>query len=500
MSVPKQGLSASAASILLALVLLVLWGAVAEVLLNARSSDLRRASDEASNIVAAVTQDIDRNLELYDLSIRGALEGVQNPVVMAADKQLRHLILFDRAATAPYLGQILVLDSSGAVIADSSSVETTPLNYADQDYFRIHAEQPNFGLFVSRPFTSRGDGTQFIALSRRITNRDGTFGGVVAGTLRLDYIRQLFRQMKLGHNGSLTLFRDDGTVVMREPYEPALIGVRQSPPHLFDLLRQAPDGEYQAKALLDGTERLYHYRRVGSLPLVQNVGLAIDDIFEQWWRRASIITSVVAVCCLVIVHLMLALRRELQRRSKAEAALMQLVEIDGLTGLANRRCLDRILAAEWQRAVDHDAPLGLLMVDADWFKAYNDTFGHAQGDVVLRTLADCLRAAAYRPGDLAARFGGEEFTLVLPLTDAAGALKVAERLRQAVAALCIHHPDSPVGHVTVSIGVASLIGRRDRNAADLVVAADEALYASKASGRNRTTVHKPVVVPLHLAS
>jgi diguanylate cyclase (GGDEF)-like protein len=171
--------------------------------------------------------------------------------------------------------------------------------------------------------------------------------------------------------------------------------------------------------------------------------------------------------------------------------LLRLASIDGLTGLANRRAFDQTLALEWRRAWRNRTPLSLAMIDIDYFKAYNDHYGHQAGDDRLRDVALALAAAAERPGELVARYGGEEFAAVLPFCDSDAALAVAEKMRQRVDDLALPHPTSPViRHVTISCGVATLAVRADddtvpSDATLLLGAADQALYAAKAAGRNR---------------
>ena len=265
----------------------LICGSVFKLLLDARDSDRAKASTEIANLTTAVTRDIARTLELYDLSIRGVLEGIGNPAVMTASKPLRQLILFDRAASAQFLGALLVLDERGDVVIDSSSVTPRPFNYADRDYFKVHAQRRDQGLYVGQPGRSKTDDQMIVSLSRRISKPDGGFGGVVVGTLRLDYFHQLFSRLNLGTRGALSLFRTDGTMLMREPYDPALLGRRFDALMLPDRLAKAREGEYEARAVVDGVVRLYHYQQVGDLPLVQFVALSVEDV-DAGWRAMDI--------------------------------------------------------------------------------------------------------------------------------------------------------------------------------------------------------------------
>jgi diguanylate cyclase (GGDEF)-like protein len=173
----------------------------------------------------------------------------------------------------------------------------------------------------------------------------------------------------------------------------------------------------------------------------------------------------------------------------ANAELQRLACVDGLTDLCNRRELDLSLTREARRCARRKTPLSLVMIDIDHFKAFNDTFGHLEGDECLRRVAGALRTELKRPADIAARYGGEEFCLVLPDTDAAGAKEVAESVRQRVAALGIPQaPGLAVITVTVSLGVATCVADGNDHANDLIARADQALYRAKEMGRNRVEV------------
>ena len=187
---------------------------------------------------------------------------------------------------------------------------------------------------------------------------------------------------------------------------------------------------------------------------------------------------------------------DISSRKQAEEALraanqelQRLVNVDGLTQVANRRAFDERLEGEWRRLQRAGRPLSLLLLDVDYFKPYNDHYGHPRGDECLIRIARAIREMLHRPGDLVARYGGEEFAVVLPDTDLEGAAAVAEQLRRAVGGLAMAHEVSPIGRrVTISIGVASSVpgGRLDQNR--LIEWADQALYLAKRQGRDRYEV------------
>lgn len=172
------------------------------------------------------------------------------------------------------------------------------------------------------------------------------------------------------------------------------------------------------------------------------------------------------------------------------AALQKELEIlsfvDGLTGIANRRRFDEVMKMEWANARRNSQPLSLVMVDIDHFKPYNDYYGHLQGDESLKRVAHALAAAATRPRDAVARFGGEEFALILPESDAASAQKIAERCRSLMFREQIAHAASPVSQIlTLSLGIGTVVPTQEGGMMDFIVAVDQQLYQAKQQGRDR---------------
>jgi diguanylate cyclase (GGDEF)-like protein len=240
---------------------------------------------------------------------------------------------------------------------------------------------------------------------------------------------------------------------------------------------------------------------------VTTVALGRAEALSSWRRQALLTLAVVLGLFSAIALIGFRLMAAMQLRSRAECSLVSareelldanrrlevLATQDQLTGLANRRRFDEVLEREVRRAAREGSPLSLLLIDLDHFKGYNDAYGHVAGDACLQAVCGALAQAVQRPGDMAARYGGEELAVVLPNTDEAGALQVAERLRARIEALALEHRASRFGHVTASIGVATaqgdgsgaLPGAATHGAAmALVEAADRALYRAKAAGRN----------------
>ena len=187
----------------------------------------------------------------------------------------------------------------------------------------------------------------------------------------------------------------------------------------------------------------------------------------------------------------MALQESQRQLHEANLALEKLSSLDGLTNIANRRHFDQTLRQEWNRAMRNLCPISLIMLDIDFFKKYNDTYGHQGGDETLKAIALILKDMEKRPGDLAARYGGEEFAIILPETDPAGASEVAYAVLDRVRAKRIRHASSDVGNIlTVSIGTATMTPARNSQPDSLIALADKALYQAKHAGRNQVVISK----------
>ncbi len=224
------------------------------------------------------------------------------------------------------------------------------------------------------------------------------------------------------------------------------------------------------------------------VPIFQNQGLwgllVIHHCSEQReWQRLEIEPMKQLAIQLEIAIHQSELHQQLQL---ANQQLQNLAMVDQLTQIANRRCFDDILNQEWNRLIREKRPLSLLLCDIDYFKQYNDTYGHSQGDTCLQQVAQALQKGVQRSIDLVARYGGEEFVVILPLMDQEGALQVADKIRDVLQQFNLPHRGSTVAErVTISIGVCTLIPTLDRVPLDLINAADQALYQAKTQGRNR---------------
>jgi diguanylate cyclase (GGDEF)-like protein len=240
------------------------------------------------------------------------------------------------------------------------------------------------------------------------------------------------------------------------------------------------------------------YRELGLISEVSNIN--ISGIVYRTAKKADYSWLLWALLICAIVILMISgftrrfyllsklLQQQLIENQKLQEEMNLLVITDPLTKLYNRRQFDYVLNAEWERLRREQKPLAILFIDLDYFKSYNDTYGHRAGDDCLIAIGKAISKSLLRPADLAARYGGEEFLILLPDTDTEGALHVARRVMENIEALCIWNNASAFGQITASIGMANQVPTFDQTALELMDRADRALYSAKQAGRNRIMV------------
>jgi diguanylate cyclase (GGDEF)-like protein len=460
------------------------------VLLDMRRSEEALAQQMLENLATGIDADISRNIELYDLSLRAVVANIVLPEAASVTRPVLHLILFDRALTAKHFGAIQVFDAEGRLTVDASSLDPLPDNRSDEEYFRVHRDNPDAGLFISRPMLHRG--TYAIVLSRRITGPDGRFLGVAAGSIHFSYFHEMFDRLSLDRDDTITVLRRDRTIIMRKPFDLNVIGKTLTGRPTWSPANPPNNEAYAGQGPVDSIPRLY-VRRSSTSPLLVVVGKPLDSIFALWRDHAIKIGAVMLALIAFVLVGALFLAREIARRAQAEHLLEEMATTDALTGLRNRRKFDAIIESEWRRAMRQGTVISLLMIDADHFKTFNDTHGHQAGDQVLIGIAICIADSVRRGGDCAARYGGEEFAVLLPGQSAEEAITVAESIRRKVAGWS---DDSAT--TTVSIGLASVRPVAPMDWPALVNSADKALYAAKAGGRNRCAMAS--VPPLSLVA
>nr|WP_210304079.1 diguanylate cyclase [Rhizobium esperanzae] len=284
----------------------------------------------------------------------------------------------------------------------------------------------------------------------------------------------------------LAMFNPEGRLVFcNDQYRAAFPGsadARQPGAHIADILRAVMRSGERIDVSPDAGEDWIE-TSAAQLFLTHDSEIPMFD--GRWLRQRTRLAA--DGSALVVVSDITAMKHSEERLTQLALKMKGLADTDALTGIANRRVFDEAISEEFARARRVDTALSLLLIDVDHFKAYNDTYGHLEGDNCLRVIGEVLGSVTKRPSDLAARFGGEEFAILLPGTDRDGALRLARMLLAALHRRAIPHRESSKGMVTVSIGVASM-SEGFATPAELIEAADQALYAAKKNGRDRVEV------------
>lgn len=452
------------------------------------------AENSVVNLARASAQHAEDSIRQVDAITAALAERLEGDGFANLDRPWLHALLRQQVQIMPQLHGLFVYGADGTWLATDHTVTAPKANNADRDYFIYHREHTGRQIRIGSVVKSRSTEELIIPISRRLNFPDGSFAGVLLGTIRVDWFVRYYGDFQIDQSGALVLAKRDGTILVRRPFVEQVLGSSLADSEVFrDYLPYANEGVVETVAVVDGTPRLYAYRALTSYPLVVQAGLSRDAILAAW--RQDVIKSI-GVLLVLLLGLSLfgwVVLRQLRERIVIERALHQahqtlkdLALTDSLTGLGNRRRLDAVLDVEIARARRQGYPVALVMMDLDFFKAYNDRYGHLAGDQCLRRVAEVLGQALKRPADLAVRYGGEEFTLLLPDTDGHGAGLIVQETLQQLRRLAIEHAGSPFGVVSASAGIAvAHPAQQSISSQALVAEADAALYEAKRQGRDR---------------
>jgi diguanylate cyclase (GGDEF)-like protein/PAS domain S-box-containing protein len=630
-----------------------LVGADAVSLWSARHEAVTGSWAESANLARSLADQAHGVFQLTDSVLEGMREQVESDGTMPAALQRLSKMVATAQQALPMLYRLMVLDAQGRVLAFAGPGLAPSIINPEAAFFAYHRASANRASYVGWPIRDPVDGTWQLSVSIRIDAPPHVFGGVVVGFLPIEFFRNMIGNYDVGPHGLISMMREDGVVIARQPFNPGDIGR-----NLGKLSRPLQRDNLETTSPIDGRVRLNSYVWLQDEPVMAMVGRSKQEVLAGW-RLLALCHAIGLVVVLGVLwvltlrlsrsigeaershallrqsnaqlaqseartaqanqrlelaeqlaqvghwHLNLAdgydlswsdevyrlhglakadfspspkhvidayhpddrrrvrqaileaistgmpfellarivwsdgtLRHVLTRgfyqsalpggspsifgvimdvteqkhseaelvaaRAKAEAAnaaleaaneaLQAMALQDSLTGLSNRRHFDRALDQEFRRSVRAGVALGMILFDVDKFKEYNDLYGHQAGDACLRAIASTIPALLNRPGDIAARYGGEEIALLLPGTTEAGAKALAERVAQAVRDLAIAHAGSPHGVVTISAGVEAFVPVRDVDTAALLVEhADLALYAAKRAGRNAVLAFHEIV-------
>lgn len=461
-------------------IIAVLCGSAAVTVTGLRDTAWEQASVGAESLLESLTRTLARDFELYDLSLQAVAERLRNPILESVSPEVRHLALFDRAATASGYGAIFVLDAQGDAFLDSGSLIPRRLNGGDRAYFQMQRDH-DAGLYVGRPWRTRVSGREMIPLSRRFSYADGAFAGIVVGAIELAYFEAVFARLNRNLNLKITVLFEDGAATADGQAAAQYPSADPIDNQTIAALGRAENVTLIAPAA--GGDVLHIARRVGTLPMRVVVSVPIATINAVWHGRATAIVLIVGTLAIGLLCLLRLLGGELRRRAAVEAELAALALTDALTGIPNRRHFEQMLAEAERRS--RGGQFALALIDVDRFKAFNDRYGHPAGDHILKAVGAGLATCAADAGGSAYRIGGEEFAVLLDDVDEARALEVAHTCRRAIEAMALPHTQSPMGIVTVSIGLMHTGRYPLATRAEWLDRADAALYEAKRAGRNQ---------------
>ena len=452
------------------------------------------------------------------------------------------------AAAHPFVLRLVVVAKDGTVLCTSEGVPSVPVNLGDRPTVRrAHVSD---GMVIGEPVVSRLTGEVVLPVAHRVPGVGGLDRSdkpaILSASLDLTWLARVMHEQDSGEASPLaTIIDANGRVLATSPPIDGLPSLGAPFDHPFtQTVLAAPVGSARVMDFT-GRDRLVGFAHTYSTGLVIAVAADRAAVIRPINDQFLIVLGLMAVVAALGLGLALAVARarigrpllalaeaaetirdgampsalpdhatvgeiavlhhafrrmaaEITRRQAAlEAANSELeaanrlltdqAERDALTGLANRRAFDRALEAAWRRGQREALPVAVLILDIDFFKQFNDLYGHLEGDACLTRLGRTLARLELRPYDLVARLGGEEFAVLLPDIDLAGAVAVGERIRAALHDMMLLHEGSPHGFVTVSIGAASMVPLGPAEPRVLLAAADRALYAAKAAGRDRVS-------------
>ena len=316
------------------LVALGIGALFARTIWTIRNDEWSYAAQTNANLARTLEQGLAWSLDSFDKSLEGVAREVARPEVWALPPDLRARVVFDNSLRAGGAGDVLVLDAEGNVVLDSGSLVPRRVNVADRDYFQAFRDQGKQGLFFGKPVPSWVTGLNILPISRAYYHPDGSFAGVVVGAIRLSYFKELYGSLDLGSNSGINLFRQDGVVISRFPYGDADVGKSIAGTSNLVRFQTEGSGSFVGVAALDGIERLYSFRPVGSYPLILNVAQSTDTILAKWRSSAWVLGGFAVMLMLGCLGLALMFVRELLLRQKVSARLTE-AEHDLRTTLDN---------------------------------------------------------------------------------------------------------------------------------------------------------------------
>jgi diguanylate cyclase (GGDEF)-like protein len=476
------------------------------------------------------------------VSVRALLQIVSRVYARAPlDPSSCNQYITDLTTNIPWLRDLSIASPDGRIKCSTQPL-AIGLNVSDRAHFQDALNSREFAL--SDYLINRLNQVPSLVATFPIITDDGAVKGVVLAVINLQWIADLAATAAHHSGASVLLLDGSGDLIAGSADQQAFVGKRFAGYALTKEMLANDEGTMTAPGF-DGVQRIFAYVRVPWTQARLAVGLdeyAVHNGIDREIDLAYVQLGVFGMFVLILAwfggeHLVVRPIRSLVRTAArfgrgdlhvraahepwvaefaplaaalddmaakiaareeelqiANQHLEELASLDGLSGLANRRGFDREIERAWHSASECGGPIALMMVDIDHFKLFNDRCGHVAGDTCLRAVGETLSLVTLEEAVLVARYGGEEFALLLPGLTIERARALAEEARRAVEDLLINHSESPCGHVTVSIGVESMVPESYQTSADLVEAADRALYDAKRRGRNKVVTHAAILL------
>ncbi|ALI04806.1 cellulose biosynthesis regulator YedQ [Pseudomonas sp. FW306-02-F02-AA] len=471
---------------------------------TARENTLSDIETDTLNLTKALNTYTEGTFKQSEVVLLGLTDRIEKDGTGPQQLERLKVLVAQEMGALKQLNSVALYDAQGDWIFSTNKHVSPNSSHADRAFFKHHRDNSDRGIFIGPAILSRATGVWVISVSRRIDHPDGSFAGVIAATLSLEHFLKLYRTMSVGQYGAISLTSSEGRLLVRYPFQEQDIGRDLSRAPIFsEYLRKMSSGTVDFVSNVDGIHRIYAFTRSDQYPLVTTVAVGQDEAMQAWWSQTRQSVAVVMVLLGLLITLGRRLIADISHRIRAEADLRttqttlielnQTLEVlaseDKLTGLANRRHFDQFLDIEFKRAKRQRSPLSLILIDVDFFKRYNDHYGHLAGDECLRIISQSIKQCVRRPADMTARYGGEEIAVVMPNTDESGARSVAEAILLGIAQARLEHLSSPFGSVTASLGLATFTAYdSEHDETSLIDLADRALYLAKSQGRNRLSV------------
>jgi diguanylate cyclase (GGDEF)-like protein len=516
---------------LIALALLAIAPLMLARLHEVESARLARLQAVNTEVIDLTRRGVDSQREII-YSVRALLQIISRVYArMPLDASGCDQHIADLMPSTPWIRDLSIASTDGRIKCSTEPL-AMGLDVSDRPHFRNALTSREFAL--SDYLIGGLNHAPSLVATFPIVQDDGTLKAVALAAINLPWISELAATAARHSDASVLLIDSRGTVIAGSADQQSFVGKQFAGDPLTRQMLAADDGTASV-AGFDGVRRLYAYARIPWTEARVAVGLDENAVRNGIDRETAIACLQVAAFYIFVLllawfggeHLVVRPIRSLVRTAArfghgdlharateepcvaefeplaaalddmaaklaareeelkiANEHLEELASLDGLSGLANRRGFDRQLEREWRFAAEHCKPIALMMVDIDHFKLFNDRYGHVAGDTCLRAVGETLSLVTLEEAALVARYGGEEFALLLPGLTIDRAAALAQEARKRVEDLLISHSEAPCGHVTVSIGVESMVPEKFQTAADLIEAADNALYAAKRRGRN----------------